>query len=296
MPCLYPALTLELKKELSDITHRIMAPGKGILAADESTRSIAQQLESTGWENTQENRGFYRQLLLTADNRVILFHKTLYQKTNDGRPLPQVIKSKGGAVGIKVDKGMVPLAGTNGKTTTQGLDELSEHCAQYKKDGANFAKWPCLLRISELTPSTLAIMENANVLASCASICQQNAIVPIVKPEILPDGDHDLKKVLAAIYKALSDHQIYLEGTLLKPNMVTQGHAYTQKFSNEETATATITALRLTVPPASEEEASINLNAINKRPLLKPWASALKAWVVRLGRQPVTIFVSNHAY
>ncbi|XP_036734044.2 fructose-bisphosphate aldolase A-like [Manis pentadactyla] len=314
MPYQYPALTPEQKKELSDIAHHIVALGKGILAADESTGSIAKRLQSIGTENTEENRRFYRQLLLTADDRVnpciggvILFHETLYQKTDDGRPFPQVIKSKGGVVGIKVDKGVVPLAGTNGETTTQGLDGLSERCAQYKKDGADFAKWRCVLKIGEHTPSSLAIMENANVLARYASICQQNGIVPIVEPEILPDGDHDLKrcqyvteKVLAAVYKALSDHHIYLEGTLLKPNMVTPGHACTQKFSHEEIAMATITALRRTVPPAvpgitflsggqSEEEASINLNAINKCRLLKPWAltfsygralqaSALKAW------------------
>uniref|UniRef100_A0A2K6BHZ2 Fructose-bisphosphate aldolase n=1 Tax=Macaca nemestrina TaxID=9545 RepID=A0A2K6BHZ2_MACNE len=214
------------------------------------------------------------------------------KRADDGRPFPQVIKSKGGVVGIKVDKGVVPLAGTNGETTTQGLDGLSERCAQYKKDGADFAKWRCVLKIGEHTPSALAIMENANVLARYASICQQNGIVPIVEPEILPDGDHDLKrcqyvteKVLAAVYKALSDHHIYLEGTLLKPNMVTPGHACTQKFSHEEIAMATVTALRR----QSEEEASINLNAINKCLLLKPWAltfsygralqaSALKAW------------------
>ncbi|XP_047636095.1 fructose-bisphosphate aldolase A isoform X1 [Phacochoerus africanus] len=314
MPHQYPALTPEQKKELSDIAHRIVAPGKGILAADESTGSIAKRLQSIGTENTEENRRFYRQLLLTADDRVnpciggvILFHETLYQKADDGRPFPQVIKAKGGVVGIKVDKGVVPLAGTNGETTTQGLDGLSERCAQYKKDGADFAKWRCVLKIGEHTPSSLAIMENANVLARYASICQQNGIVPIVEPEILPDGDHDLKrcqyvteKVLAAVYKALSDHHIYLEGTLLKPNMVTPGHACTQKYSHEEIAMATVTALRRTVPPAvpgitflsggqSEEEASINLNAINKCPLLKPWAltfsygralqaSALKAW------------------
>uniref|UniRef100_A0A6I8N131 Fructose-bisphosphate aldolase n=1 Tax=Ornithorhynchus anatinus TaxID=9258 RepID=A0A6I8N131_ORNAN len=286
MPHQYPALTQEQKKELSDIAHRIVAPGKGILAADESTGSIAKRLQSIGTENTEENRRFYRQLLLTADDRVnpciggvILFHETLYQKADDGRAFPQVIKAKGGVVGIKVDKGVVPLAGTNGETTTQGLDGLSERCAQYKKDGADFAKWRCVLKIGEHTPSALAILENANVLARYASICQQ---------------------VLAAVYKALSDHHVYLEGTLLKPNMVTPGHACTQKYGHEEIAMATVTALRRTVPPAvtgvtflsggqSEEEASINLNAINKCPLNKPWAltfsygralqaSALKAW------------------
>lgn len=314
MPHQYPALTPEQKKELSENALRIVAAGKGILAADESTGSIAKRLQSIGAENTEENRRFYRQLLFTADDRVnpciggvILFHETMYQKADDGRIFTKVIKDKGALVGIKVDKGVVPLAGTNGETTTQGLDGLSERCAQYKKDGADFAKWRCVLKITPTTPSHLAIIENANVLARYASICQQNGIVPIVEPEILPDGDHDLKrcqyvteKVLAAVYKALSDHHIYLEGTLLKPNMVTPGHACTTKYAAEEIAFATVTALRRTVPPAvpgvtflsggqSEEEASINLNAINKCPLHKPWAltfsygralqaSALKAW------------------
>ncbi|XP_063038711.1 fructose-bisphosphate aldolase A isoform X1 [Melospiza melodia melodia] len=259
-----PALSPEQKKELAAIAQRIVAPGKGILAADESTGSIAKRLSSVGAENTEENRRWYRQLLFTADKRVepciggvILFHETMYQKADDGRPFPQVIKDKGALVGIKVDKGVVPLAGTNGETTTQGLDGLMERCAQYKKDGADFAKWRCVLKITAHTPTRLAVMENANVLARYASICQQNGIVPIVEPEILPDGDHDLKtcqyvteKVLAAVYKALSDHHVYLEGTLLKPNMVTAGHACATKYSPEEIAMATVTALRRTVPPA----------------------------------------------
>ncbi|XP_025921567.1 fructose-bisphosphate aldolase A-like, partial [Apteryx rowi] len=142
--------------------------------------SIAKRLSSVGAENTEENRRWYRQLLFTADQRVdpciggvILFHETLYQKADDGRPFPAVIRAKGGLVGIKVDKGVVPLAGTNGETTTQGLDGLMERCAQYKKDGADFAKWRCVLKISEHTPSRLAVLENANVLARYASICQQ---------------------------------------------------------------------------------------------------------------------------
>ncbi|KAM4012045.1 fructose-bisphosphate aldolase A [Anomaloglossus baeobatrachus] len=314
MPTEFPAFTAEQKKELHDIAQRIVATGKGILAADESTGSIAKRLSSIGVENTEENRRFYRQLLFTADQRVdpciggvILFHETLYHKTDDGTPFTKVIKNKGGIVGIKVDKGVVPLAGTNGETTTQGLDGLSERCAQYKKDGADFAKWRCVLKISEHTPSHLSMLENANVLARYASICQQNGIVPIVEPEVLPDGDHDLKrcqyvteKVLAAVYKALSDHHVYLEGTLLKPNMVTPGHACSKKYSPEEVAMATVTALRRTVPPSvsgitflsggqSEEEATVHLNAINKCPLHKPWpltfsygralqASCLKAW------------------
>ncbi|XP_063484825.1 fructose-bisphosphate aldolase C isoform X2 [Symphalangus syndactylus] len=358
MPHSYPALSAEQKKELSDIALRIVAPGKGILAADESVGSMAKRLSQIGVENTEENRRLYRQVLFSADDRVkkciggvIFFHETLYQKDDNGVPFVRTIQDKGIVVGIKVDKGVVPLAGTDGETTTQGLDGLSERCAQYKKDGADFAKWRCVLKISERTPSALAILENANVLARYASICQQNGIVPIVEPEILPDGDHDLKrcqyvteKVLAAVYKALSDHHVYLEGTLLKPNMVTPGHACPIKYTPEEIAMATVTALRRTVPPAvpgttqlpnlllslrpifrsflwpsgvpypgkigsdqsvcllsstlgvtflsggqSEEEASFNLNAINRCPLPRPWAltfsygralqaSALNAW------------------
>ncbi|TRY74184.1 hypothetical protein DNTS_004353 [Danionella cerebrum] len=314
MPHAYPFLGPDQKKELNEIAQRIVATGKGILAADESTGSVAKRFQSINAENTEENRRLYRQLLFTADDRikpciggVILFHETLYQKTDDGKLFSQLIKERGMVVGIKVDKGVVPLAGTNGETTTQGLDGLYERCAQYKKDGADFAKWRCVLRITPTTPSNLAIIENANVLARYASICQMHGIVPIVEPEILPDGDHDLKrcqyvteKVLAAVYKALSDHHVYLEGTLLKPNMVTAGHSCSYKFSPQEIAMATVTALRRTVPPAvpgitflsggqSEEEASINLSAINQCPLGKPWAltfsygralqaSALRAW------------------
>ncbi|MBN3273604.1 ALDOA aldolase, partial [Polyodon spathula] len=314
MPHQYPFLTTEQKKELSDIARRIVAPGKGILAADESTGSMDKRMAQINTENTEENRRFYRQLLFSADDRVkpciggvIFFHETFYQKTDCGRQFTEYVKSRDMVVGIKVDKGVVPLAGTNGETTTQGLDGLYERCAQYKKDGADFAKWRCVLKITPTTPSHLAIIENANVLARYASICQMHGIVPIVEPEILPDGDHDLKrcqyvteKVLAAVYKALSDHHVYLEGTLLKPNMVTAGQACTHKYTAQEIAMATVTALRRTVPPAvpgitflsggqSEEDASINLNAINQCPLPKPWAltfsygralqaSALKAW------------------
>uniref|UniRef100_A0A8K9XPJ4 Fructose-bisphosphate aldolase n=1 Tax=Oncorhynchus mykiss TaxID=8022 RepID=A0A8K9XPJ4_ONCMY len=294
MPHQYPALTTEQKKELQEIAERITAPGKGILAADESTGSMGKRLNPIGVENTEENRRLYRQLLFTADERmdaciggVIFFHETLYQNADDGTNFSQLIKDRGIVVGIKVDKGVVPLAGTDGETTTQGLDGLAERCAQYKKDGADFAKWRSVLKISDNTPSELAIMENANVLARYASICQQVGCVCVcpIRPPCL---------------SALSDHHVYLEGTLLKPNMVTPGHSCPQKYTNEEIAMATVTALRRTVPPAvtgvtflsggqSEEEASINLNAINTCPLGKPWAltfsygralqaSALNAW------------------
>jgi len=308
----FPSLSPEQKKELSDIAQRIVAPGKGILAADESTGTMGKRLQNINVENTEEHRRYFRDLLFsTVDSNcvggIIFFHETLYQKADSGKLFPQVIKDKGIVVGIKVDKGTACLNGTDGETTTQGLDGLSERCAQYKKDGCDFAKWRSVLKISDGCPSALAIAENANVLARYASICQQNGLVPIVEPEILPDGDHDLKrcqyvseKVLAAVYKALSDHHVYLEGTLLKPNMVTAGHSCTIKYTPQQVAMATVTALRRTVPVAvpgicflsggqSEEDASLNLNAINQVPLHRPWkltfsygralqASALAAW------------------
>uniref|UniRef100_A0A8B9JHN6 Fructose-bisphosphate aldolase n=1 Tax=Astyanax mexicanus TaxID=7994 RepID=A0A8B9JHN6_ASTMX len=260
----YPSLSPEQKKELATIAQRIVAPGKGILAADESTGTMAKRLQKINVENTEENRRYFRDLLFSVDpsisdniGGIIFFHETLYQKSDKGIPFPKLVKDKGIVVGIKVDKGTAGLNGTDGETTTQGLDGLSERCAQYKKDGCDFAKWRCVLKISDGCPSALAIAENANVLARYASICQQNGLVPIVEPEILPDGDHDLlhcqyvtEKVLAATYKALSDHHVYLEGTLLKPNMVTAGHSCPKKYTPEEVGMATVTALRRTVPAA----------------------------------------------
>ncbi|XP_055702040.1 fructose-bisphosphate aldolase isoform X4 [Phlebotomus papatasi] len=304
----------EVQDELRRIAQAIVAPGKGILAADESVGTMGKRLADIGQENTDDARRQYRQLLFTADDKVsenisgvILFHETLYQKADDGTPFVELLKRKGIIPGIKVDKGVVDLYGSEGECTTQGLDDLGARCAQYKKDGCDFAKWRCVLKIGKNTPSYQAILENANVLARYASICQSQRIVPIVEPEILPDGDHDLDRcqkvtetVLAAVYKALNDHHVYLEGTLLKPNMVTAGQSCPRKYTPQEVALATVTALRRTVPAAvpgvtflsggqSEEEASVNLCAINQVQLLRPWAltfsygralqaSVLRAW------------------
>lgn len=188
-----PHLTPEIQAELKRIANAIVADGKGILAADESTGSMTKKMNNIGIENTEENRRLYRQLLFTTDasianniSGVIFFDETFYQKTDDGTPFPQVLKSRGIIPGIKVDKGLIKLMGTDDETTTQGLDDLDARCAKYKKDGADFAKWRCALKIGKGMPSQLAILENANVLARYASVCQQNCIVPIVEPEILP--------------------------------------------------------------------------------------------------------------
>lgn len=307
-------LTDCMKDELRSIAKKIVKDGKGILAADESNGTMGKRLAQIKVDNEEENRRNYRTLLMSCENEmsnhiggVILFHETLYQKDNNGKLLKDLLKEKDIVVGIKVDKGVVKLMNTDEETTTQGLDGLGDRCAQYKKDGCDFAKWRCVLKITEHEPSPLAILENANVLARYASICQMNGIVPIVEPEILPDGNHSIQrcqevteKVLAAVYKALSDHHVYLEGTLLKPNMVTSGHDAVTKATPAEVAKATVTALRRTVPPAmpgvvflsggqSEVSATDNLNAINNVPECKPWklsfsygralqASVLQAW------------------
>lgn len=304
----------ELQEELKKIAQAIVAPGKGILAADESVSTMGKRLKDIGVENTEENRRLYRQLLFTTDaavgeniSGVILFHETVYQKADDGTSFIELLQKRGIIPGIKVDKGVVPLMGSEDECTTQGLDDLAQRCQQYKKDGCQFAKWRCVLKIGKNIPSYQSIMENANVLARYASICQANRIVPIVEPEVLPDGDHDLDRaqkvtetVLAAVYKALNDHHVFLEGTLLKPNMVTAGQSCPTKFSPADNARATVTAFLRTVPAAvpgitflsggqSEEEASVNLDAINKFPGKKPWvltfsygralqASVLRAW------------------
>ncbi|VDM57540.1 unnamed protein product [Angiostrongylus costaricensis] len=291
-------LTKEKEDELRSIANAIVAPGKGILAADESTGSMEKKMASIGLPNTEENRRKYRQLLFTANpnlnkhiSGVIMFDETFYQKTDDGVLFVDVLKKQNIIPGIKVDKGIVPMAGTVGECTTQGMDDLNNRCANYKKNGAQFAKWRCVHKISAVTPSHTALVEIAQVLARYASICQQNGLVPIVEPEILPDGEHDLARcqkitetVLSYCYRALNEHHVFLEGTLLKPNMVTAGQGFKGPMpSSDDIALATVTALQRSVPPAvpgvvflsggqSEEDASRNLNAINKVVGKKPWA------------------------
>lgn len=302
--------------ELIETARAIAAPGKGILAADESTGTIGQRFAAIGVENTEDNRRKYRQLLFTTGgieqyiSGVILFEETLYQKADDGTPFVQLMKSKGMIPGIKVDKGVKPLAGTNGECVTQGMDDLDARCKKYYEQGARFAKWRAVLHIKDTigaTPSPVALIENANTLARYASICQQNGLVPIVEPEVLMDGDFGIEvaaavteRVLAACYKALSDHHVLLEGTLLKPNMVRSGSDAAVPANSKEIALATVRVLQHTVPCAvpgvtflsggmSEEEASLALSDINNAPGPRPWSltfsygralqqSCLKAW------------------
>jgi len=283
------------------------------LAADESTGTIGKRFAGIEVENIEENRRAYRQLLVTTEgleehiSGIILYEETLYQKTDDGVLFSDVLRKKGIAIGIKVDLGVQPIRGTNGETYTQGWDNLAARCKKYYEAGARFAKWRAVLKIDENCPTDIAIEENATGLARYGAICQDNGLVPIIEPEILSDGAHGLEKcvevsqkVLAAVYKSIHDHNLLLEGTLLKPNMVTAG-ANGPKATHQENAMATLTVLRRTVPAAvpgivflsggqSEEDATLNLNAMNKAPLTRPWNvsfsygralqhSVLRAWV-----------------
>ncbi|CAN6571064.1 unnamed protein product [Malus baccata var. baccata] len=279
----------------------IGTPGKGILAADESNGIIGKRFSRINIENVQSNRRALRELLFTAPDvlqylsGVILFEETLYQKTASGKPFVDVLKEGGVLPRIKVDQGIVELAGTNGETTTQGLDGLAQCCQKYYEVGAR-----------PIEPSRLSIQENANGLARYAIICQENGLVPIVEPEILVDGPNSINKcvdvterVLVACYKALSDHHVLLEGTLLKPNMVTLGFD-AKKASLEVIAEYAVRALLRTTHVVifsivflsggqSEEEATLNLNAMNQLKGNKSWflsfsfgralqQNTLKAW------------------
>ncbi|KAJ0259680.1 hypothetical protein HA466_0059980 [Hirschfeldia incana] len=296
-------IILKLADELIANAAYIGTPGKGILAADESTDTIKKRFSSVNVENVESNRRALRELLFTTPGAlpcisgVILVEETLYQKSSNGTPFVDILKEGGVLPGIKVDKGRaVELAGTNG----------GERCKKYYEAGARFAKWHALLKIGQNEPSELAIHENAYGLARYAAICQENGLVPIVEPDVSVDGSHDIHKCaavterfLAACYKALTDHHVMLEGTLLKPNMVTPG-SESAKVAPEVIADYTVRSLQRTVPAAvpailflsggqSEEEATRNLNAMNQLKTKKPWSlsfcfgralqqSALKTW------------------
>nr|BAF51685.1 fructose-bisphosphate aldolase [Dicyema acuticephalum]BAF51686.1 fructose-bisphosphate aldolase [Dicyema acuticephalum] len=281
-------LTESQQKELSEIANKLTKVGRGILAADESTGTIGKRFSAINCTNNEQNRRLYRQMLFSSGkvlsnyiSGVIMYDETFWQKSDEGVSFPEVLRGNGILTGIKVDLGVVSI--NELETTTQGFDNLDKRCAEYKKAGADFAKWRCVLTITDQTPSELAIVTNSNVLAWYAKICQRNGIVPIVEPEVLCDGTHSLErceyvttKVLAAVYKALNDQDVFLEGTLLKPNMVTSGMQANPQSSFSDNATATLRTLRRTVPSAvpgivflsggfSESDSTNILNEINKQ-------------------------------
>jgi fructose-bisphosphate aldolase class I len=229
----------DFKAELIQTVKDIVAPGKGILAADESTGTIGKRFDGINVENTHENRQFYRELLFTTPDLekhisgVIMFDETVKDTTVDGsQKFCDVLRAKGIHCGIKVDTGLQVIGGTNGETATQGLDGLGKRCAEYYALGCRFAKWRAVLKIDPATgcPTDTAIAETAHSLARYGSICQQNGLAPIIEPEILQDGDHSIEvcaqvseKVFAAVMQQLFAQHLLIEGLMLKPNMVTPG-------------------------------------------------------------------------
>lgn len=274
-------------EELSNTMGLMLQPGKGILAADESNSTIGKRFSSIGIENTEENRRDYRLLLATTTdleqyiNGVILFEETFNQTDEHGTPIPQLFANKGIVPGIKVDKGLVPLANTENEQVTQGLDGLTERLQHFKKLGAKFAKWRNVYSISEFTPSLTAVKTGAENLARYAAACQEVGIVPIVEPEVLMDGDHTIEHcaevceiVLHELFHALFIHQIELEHIILKPSMVTCGKVHSPFSEPDEIADYTISVFRNNVPAAvptinflsggqTSKQATANLNAIN---------------------------------
>ena len=273
---------------IEDIAKQMVAKGKGILAADESTGTMGKRLESVKVESTEKNRLHFRETLFTSSSMktsisgVILFDETLRQTSNEGISIPDLIKKSGSIPGIKVDKGVKLLAGSNNEKVTEGLDGLRERMEEYYKLGARFAKWRAVYSITQELPSKQSIKVNAHALARYAAIVQEANMVPIVEPEVLMDGDHTIKKcyevtsqVLAECYKELKINNVNLKGTVLKPNMILPGTNCKQKATNEEIAKLTLDCLKKSMPKEvpgvaflsggqSEVEATKNLNEINK--------------------------------
>ena len=307
--------------ELASTAQAIVANHKGILAADESTGTIAKRFAGINLDSTEDRRRDYREMLFNAENAgdfiggVILYDETIRQQSADGdKTLVEVMQNNGMIPGIKVDTGAKPMAGRPGETITEGLDGLRERLEEYYKLGARFAKWRAVIDIAQDIPTYSAVRSNAEALARYAALCQEANIVPIVEPEILMDGDHDIERcdavtrqVLQTVFNALNDAGVYLEGILLKPNMVIAGKQCANQASVEEVAERTIAALKRTVPSAvpgvvflsggqTEQQATANLDAMNKLGEL-PWAlsysygralqqSALQAWKGDAGNIP----------
>ena len=273
--------------ELIDIAHALVPPGKGILAADESSGTIAKRFASIEAESTEENRRSYRELLFTTPGMeefisgVILYDETIRQAAGDGTPLPRVLSERGVIPGIKADTGLKDLPGFPGEQTTEGLDGLQDRLEEYRELGARFAKWRAVIAVGDGLPTAGCIEANAHGLARYAAISQAAGLVPIVEPEVLMEGGHDLQAceeateaTLASVYGQLLGQRVELGGTLLKPNMVLSGKDCPQQAAVGEVAEATLRCFRRTVPAAvpgivflsggqSPEQATAHLNAMN---------------------------------
>ncbi|XBQ17272.1 MAG: class I fructose-bisphosphate aldolase [Oceanicaulis sp.] len=303
--------------QLNEIALRMVAPGKGILAADESTRTIKKRFDSIGLKSTEDSRRDWREMLFRTEpamsehiSGVILYDETIRQKAADGKRLVELIEKSGSIPGIKVDAGAKDLAGSPGEKITEGLDGLRERLKEYYELGARFAKWRAVIEVGaggdESIPSQYCINANMHALGRYAALCQENDIVPIVEPEVIMDGDHDIERcfeiteyTLRKLYEELFAQGVVLEGTVLKPNMVIAGSKCEDQASREEVAEMTVQCLMNAVPAAvpgiaflsggqSDEDATAHLNIMNEGFDL-PWpltfsygralqAAPLKAW------------------
>lgn len=298
--------------QLESVAQAMVAPGKGIIAIDESSGTIKKRFDAVGVESTEENRRSYREMLLTTPNLAdhisgaILFDETIRQKTQDGVPFAEFMRAAGVIPGIKVDKGAKPLAGCPGELVTEGLDGLRERLDEYVRLGAQFAKWRAVITIDEDIPSATCIEANSHALARYAALCQEAGLVPMVEPEVLMEGAHDLdtcydvsEATLRSLFNALYEHNVLLEGTILKASMVISGSRCADRGDIDEVSEATIRCLKSSVPAAlagivflsggqSDHEATAHLNAMNQAGP-HPWplsfsygramqAAALKLW------------------
>jgi fructose-bisphosphate aldolase, class I len=276
------------KLEIQQTAETLVADGKGLLAADESMGSIQKRFKPVGIPSTEETRRQYRELFFTTPgieeyiSGIILFDETIHQKTDDGTPFPELLKSRGIFPGIKVDMGTKPLPGFPGEKLTEGLDGLRERLVEYRGLGARFAKWRAVFSISPSTPTHYGISVNARDLALYARMCQEEGLSPIVEPEVLMEGMHNIAlceevtgRVLKEVFYELEQARVMLEGMLLKPNMILPGSDFPKPPTVDEVTDATLRMLRRNVPAAipgivflsggqSPEEASANLNGINE--------------------------------
>jgi fructose-bisphosphate aldolase class I len=281
--------------DLNQVALAMVTPGKGILAADESSGTIKKRFDAIGVESTEDSRRDYREMLFRAKEAmskhisgVILYDETIWQNAKDGTPLVKLIEQSGAIPGIKVDEGTQGLPNCPGELVTVGLDKLAERLKKYYQRGARFAKWRAVIDIGSHVPSMTAIRVNAHALARYAALCQEAQIVPIVEPEVLMDGDHDIdrcyevtSRVLNKTFRELQAQRVALEGMILKPNMAISGKKCSKQASVEEVAEKTVRLLKACVPAAvpgiaflsggqSDEEATAHLNAMHRLGTL-PW-------------------------
>jgi fructose-bisphosphate aldolase class I len=317
-----------MKTSLSEIAQKMVAPGKGILAADESHGTITKRFAALGIESTEDSRRRYREMYFTAEacaetiSGVILYDETIRQSTSDGVPFPEYLSEKGIVPGIKVDTGAKSLAHHENEKITEGLDGLRERLVEYHQLGGRFAKWRAVITIGDGIPSRACIEANAHALARYAALCQEAEIVPIVEPEVLMDGGHSIDRcqavtetTLVEVFDQLHSQGVFLEGMVLKPNMVISATDAAQRAGVEEVAERTLETLRRCVPAAvpgiaflsggqSDQDATAHLNAMNRRGP-HPWeltfsygralqAAAMRTWSGKQGNLAAAAAAFGH--